>query len=63
MFREGDSDIKEDLLEARDRELGLDQRGGCSDLGDGLQDRNSRGNNRATGNGRIPVSSVLDLIS
>lgn len=59
MLSEGDPDVEEDLLKARNCKLRLDLGGLCRDFVDSLQNGSARRNDVVTGAGLIPVAAVL----
>lgn len=59
MFREVHADVEEDLLEARDGQLGLDLGWRRSDLANRFEDRCSRGDDVVSGDGLVPIPAVL----
>ena len=63
VLRKGDAHVEEDLLEARDGELGLDLGRRGRDLVDRLRDRGPRGKDGIARNGLIPVLPVLLFVS
>lgn len=63
MFGEGHANVEEDLLEARYSKLRLDLRRGGRDLRDRFEDRRPGGDDVVASDRRIPISSVLMIIS
>ena len=59
VVHKGHLDVEEDLLNAGDGQLGLELRWGSRDLGEGLEDRSARGNNKVSCAGLVPVLTVL----
>lgn len=56
---EGHLDVKEDLLDAGDGQLGLELGRVGRDLGECFEDRGTRGNNVVSCAGLVPVAAVL----